>query len=99
MNTDIVFDISDQKKNTNLFNSKILLRSELVQYRQITDFARAVNPLISIGFPIVTQSSENVCFPTLDELTSQKNFRVESFCIFFLVRNVKTNVHVHLFDL
>ena len=96
---DIIFYISDQKKNTKNFNSKILLRCELVQYRQIADFARAVNPLISIGFPIVTQSSKNVCFPTLDELTSQKNFRVENFCIFFLARNVINDVRVHFFDL
>ena len=99
MDMDIICNISDQDKNTRIFNSKILLRSELVQCRQIDDFARAVNPLISIGFPIVTQSSKNVCFPTLDELTSQKNFRVENFCIFFLARNVINDVRVHFFDL
>ena len=61
---DIIFYISDQKKNTKIFNSKILLRDELVQYRQIADFARAVNPLISIGFPIVTHGSKYSCFST-----------------------------------
>ena len=78
---DLIFNISDQKKNTKIFNSKILLRCELVQYRQIVDFARAVNPLIAIGFRIVTQSSKNVCFGTFNELTSLENFRFGNFKI------------------
>ena len=99
MNMDIIYNTSDQEKNTRIFNSKIFVRRELVQCRQIADSARAVIPLISIGFPIVTQSSKNMCFPTLNELASLTNFRVENSCIFFLVRNVINNVHVHLFDL
>ena len=96
---DIIYNISVQEKNTRIFNSKIFPRGELVQCRQIADSARLVIPLISIGFPIVTQSSKNVCFPTLNELASLKKFRVENSCIFFLVRNVINNAHVHSFDL
>ena len=43
--------------------------------------------------------SGKVCnLAIFNELASQKNFRVESFCIFFLVRNVENNVHVNSFD-
>ena len=71
---DLIFNISDQKKNTQVFNSKIRQRCELVQYRQIADFARAVIPLISIGFPIVTQSNQNVCFRDIERAHIAEEF-------------------------
>ena len=44
--------------------------------------------------------SGGVCdFATLNELALQKIFRVGNFWIFFLVRNVQNNVHVHSFDI
>ena len=83
MNMDIIFDISGQKKNTRIFNSKICQRREHFQCRKIADSARAVIPLVSIGFPIVSQSSKKLCFATLNELASLTNFRVQNSCIFF----------------
>ena len=74
MNMDIIFYISDQKKNTKIFNSKILLRCELVQYREIADSVRLVIPLISIGFPIVTQSNQNVCFRDIERTETVEEF-------------------------
>ena len=41
MDMDIIYNISDLKKNTRISNSKICQRSELVQCRQIADSARA----------------------------------------------------------
>ena len=83
MNTDIIYNISDQKKNTKIFDSKILLRCELVQHRQIADFARAVISLISIGFPIVTQSSQNVCFRDIERAHIADEFSSWKFLYFF----------------
>ena len=71
---DIIFNISDQKKNTKNFNSKILLRFQLAQCREIADSARLVIPLISIGFPIVTQSSQNVCFRDIERAETVEEF-------------------------
>ena len=74
MNMDIINNISVQKQNTKIFNSKILLRGELVEYRQIADFARAVISLMSIGFPIVIQSSQNVCFRDIQRARIAEEF-------------------------
>ena len=74
MNTDIIYNISGQEKNTKMFNSKILLRCELVQCREIADSVRLVIPLISIGFPIVTQSNQNVCFRDIERAHIAEEF-------------------------
>ena len=38
MNMDIIYNISDQEKNTKNFQSKIFLQGELVQCRENTSF-------------------------------------------------------------
>ena len=99
MNMDIIFNVPGQEKNTRIFNSKILLRSELVQCWKTHIFATLSNNRESNRNQRVYRSGKVYNLAILNELTSQKNFRVEKFCIFFLVRNVKNSVHVHSFDI
>ena len=71
---DIIYNISDQKKNTTNFNSKFCLQGELVQCREIADSARLVIPLISIGFPIVTHTNKNMRFRDTERARPAEKF-------------------------
>ena len=83
MDTDIIYNISEQKKNTRISNSKISLRVQLVQCRKTHIFATLSNNRESNRNQRVYRSGKVYNLAILNELTSQKNFRVETFCIFF----------------
>ena len=80
---DIIFYISDQTKNTKIFQSKIFLQGELVQCREIAYSARLVISLLSIGFPIVTHTSKKVWFRDIERARPAEKFSTGNFLYFF----------------
>jgi hypothetical protein len=94
MDTDVIFDISDPKKNTRISNSKFCQRNEDDLSRKHSTFTR----LICIGLPTVPVQAMITRIRAFDVLASLTKFRVGNSCIFFRVRNVGNNVRVHSFD-
>ena len=79
MDTGIIYNIYEQKKIQEFPTRNFVSDASSFNVAK----SQTLPEWISIGFPIVIQSSKNVCFPTLNELASLTNFRVGDSCIFF----------------